>query len=149
MCNQTGQLHTRHSFQLRETERKSEKKTQKPLAKFIYHKSTTFFADLLVVKHDTQNHVGGRLTDIILKANTCERTWFILRSGRLTHAGDLLRDQVLQQGVQHGVVPGVELVAVDADVEAEPVGVGLCPRLVGGRELLFLLLLVPIFTVPE
>lgn len=41
---------------------------------------------------------------------------------------------------------GVQLVAVDADVETKPVGVRLCRHLPGGRELL--LLLVPIFAVP-
>lgn len=42
---------------------------------------------------------------------------------------------------------GVQLVAVDADMETKPVGVRLCCHLSGGRELL--LLLVPIFAVPR
>lgn len=38
-----------------------------------------------------------------------------------TDAGDLLRAEVLQQGVNGRVVPGVQLIPVDAYVEFEPV----------------------------
>lgn len=65
----------------------------------------------------------------------------------LTHAGDPLSSQVLQQGFNNEAVPGVKLVAVDADVEAQPVGVRLLRHVSGGRELL--LLLVGIVVVPE
>lgn len=67
-------------------------------------------------------------------------------SGRLTHAGDPLRDQVLQQSLRHRAPPGVQLVAVDADVEAQPVGVGLRRHLHGWREVL--LLFVAFLVVP-
>lgn len=67
-------------------------------------------------------------------------------SRTLTHAADPLCDQVLQQGFQHGAVSGVQLVAVDPDVEAQPVGVGLCCHLCGRRELF--LFLVAILVVP-
>lgn len=66
---------------------------------------------------------------------------------RLTHTGDPLRDQVLQQRVHHRAPPGVELVAVDADVEAQPVGVGLRRHIPGGREVLFFV--VAFLVVPE
>ena len=65
----------------------------------------------------------------------------------LTHAGDPLCDQVLEQGVQHGTVSGVQLVAVDADVETQPVGVRLRRHLSGWCELL--LLLVRLLIVPD
>lgn len=66
---------------------------------------------------------------------------------RLTHTGDPLRDQVLQQRVRHRAPPGVELVAVDADVEAQPVGVGLRRHIPGRREVL--LFVVAFLVVPE
>lgn len=69
-------------------------------------------------------------------------------SRTLTHAADPLCDQVLQQGIQHGTVSGVQLVAVDPDVEAQPVGVRLSCHLCGRREL-FLLFLVAILIVPR
>lgn len=66
---------------------------------------------------------------------------------RLTHAGDPLRDQVLQQSVRHRAPSGVQLVAVDADVEAQPVGVGLRRHLAGRREVF--LFFVAFLVVPE
>lgn len=47
------------------------------------------------------------------------------RSRGLTHAGDPLGQQVPEQRLHHRAVPAVKLVAVDPDVEAQPVGVRL------------------------
>lgn len=49
-----------------------------------------------------------------------------------TYTGDLLHPEVVQQGFHRGAVSGVQLIAVDADVELEPVGVGVRRRLPGG-----------------
>lgn len=55
-----------------------------------------------------------------------------------TNAGYLLSPKVTQQGLDRRVVPGVQLVPVDADVEFEPVGVGVDGRLPRGGEFLIL-----------
>lgn len=55
-----------------------------------------------------------------------------------TDAGYLLSPKVTQQGLDCRVVPGVQLVPVDADVEFEPVGVGVDGRLPRGGEFLIL-----------
>ena len=54
----------------------------------------------------------------------------------LTYAGDLLSNQVLQQGVDDRVVSGVQLVSVNPNVEAEPVGVRFCCQLPCRAELI-------------
>lgn len=51
-----------------------------------------------------------------------------------THTGDLLGAQVLEQGPHCWVVSRVQLISVDADVELEPVGIGVHGRLPGGQE---------------
>ena len=67
----------------------------------------------------------------------------------LTHAGDLETGQVPEQGVQSKAVPGEQLVAVDPDVEAQPVGVGLSsplpcrPVLILLRHTLLVAIVVP------
>lgn len=53
----------------------------------------------------------------------------------LTNAGDLLRHQVLQKGIDDRIVSGVQLVSINPNVEAEPVGVGLGHQLSGRAEL--------------
>lgn len=61
----------------------------------------------------------------------------------LTHAGDPLGDQVLQQSVNDRVVSGVQLVSINPNVETEPIRVGVSRQLPGGAELVHVALGVP------
>lgn len=54
----------------------------------------------------------------------------------LTNAGDLLWHQVLQEGIDDRIVSGVQLVSINPNVEAEPVGVGLSHQLSCRAELI-------------
>lgn len=62
----------------------------------------------------------------------------------LTHAGDSLGDQVLQESIDDRIVSGVELVSINPNVEAEPVGVGVSCQLPCGAELIYVA-----FSIPE
>lgn len=60
----------------------------------------TYINILYITLHSPHTHLG----------NIALPVW-------LTHACDLLCDQVLQQGVQHKTVSGVQLMAIDPNVE--------------------------------
>lgn len=61
----------------------------------------------------------------------------------LTHTGDPLGDQVLQQSIDDRVVSGVQLVSINPNVEAEPVGVGVGAQLPCGAELISISFSIP------
>lgn len=54
----------------------------------------------------------------------------------LTHTGDPLGDQVFEESVDDRVVSGVQLVSINPNVEAQPVGVGVGRELSGRAELI-------------
>lgn len=62
----------------------------------------------------------------------------------LTHAGDPLVDEILEQSVDDGVVSGVELVTINPNVEAQPVGIGVGRQLSGRAELFGISFAIPV-----
>lgn len=61
----------------------------------------------------------------------------------LTHAGDPLGSQVLQKSIDDRVVSGVQLVSINPNVEAEPVGVGIGCQFPSLAELVYVALPSP------